>query len=94
MSNTDLNQHSFSVGHIFTVFNFSLAIYIAFLFFFKLCISQNAILVLPTVMQLGIFEREKKSRTLTMKVKLFIPFLISFAIATMPEKKDVSFTGK
>ena len=29
-----------------------------------------------------------------MKVKFFIPFLIGFAIATMPEKKDASVNGK
>lgn len=33
------------------------------------------------------WKGEKKSKTLTMKVKFFIPFLICFAIATMPEKR-------
>lgn len=40
------------------------------------------------------FWKGEKSKTLTMKVKLFIPLLISFAIAAMPKKKYVSFTGK
>lgn len=94
VSNVDSNLQSFCLGHILTVSNFPLVIYTAILNFLWLSLSWSVVLVLSTLLQLVIFEMGGKSKTLTMKVKFFIPFLISFAIATMPEKKNVSFTHK
>lgn len=93
VSSVDFNPHSFCVGHIFTVFNFPVAIYTAFLNLLWLCVSWSLVLVSSILLQFGIFERGGRggSKTLTMKVKFFIPLLISFAVATMPEKKDTSF---
>lgn len=65
VSNVDFNLHSFCVGHIFTVFNFPLAIYTAFFNFLWLCLSCSVVLILFTLLQLGIFERrEKKAKHL------------------------------
>lgn len=75
VSNIDFNLHSFCVGHIFTVFNFPLAIYTAFLNFVWLCLSWSVVLVLSTLLQLGIFERGKKRQNTYNESKVLHPLL-------------------
>lgn len=74
-SNVDFNLHSFCVGHIFTVFNFPLAIYTAFLNFLWHYLSWSLGLVLSTLLQLGIFEMGKKKQNTYNESKVLHPLL-------------------
>lgn len=71
VSNVDFNLHSFGLGHIFTVSNFPLVIYTAFLNFLWLSLLLSVVLVL----QLVIFEREGKKQNTYNESKVLHPLL-------------------